>query len=258
MKTSPGAATAGGICLTGALLWAGVLSTDGGIWDPVQLVILAGGLVILATAALVGMVVKGSRWGRRMAGGLAVGELGVAMVAPVSGWWWAGVGVAAATLALVSGPWLATTEKRRAPSLGPPSRAVLLLCVLASLPVALAAVSVNGLGGGWGMAAVSAAIAPAYAKALPGSLLAARFAVPAAGVVAAFTTPWPGWTAVVGGGLLAAWAAWSEEARLAVQPLVDTRPDPTPAPGPTPLRIKSASELPGRRRPVGDSEKGRR
>ena len=242
------------MCLASALLWAGALSTGAGPWDPFQLVVLAAGIVVLATAALVGMVVKGSRWGRRMAGGLALGELGLAMAAPVSGWWWAGVGMAAATLALVTGPWLSEAERRRTATLGPPSRAVLLLCVLAGLPVALAAVSVNGLGGGWGMAAASAAATPFYAKALPGSLLVTRFVIPAAAVGAAFTTPWPGWTVAAGGGCVAAWAAWSKDARLAVQPLVDTRTTPTPAP--TPLRIRSASEAAGRRPAADNREQG--
>ena len=66
MKGSPGAATAGGMCLASALLWARALSTGAGPWDPFQLVVLTAGIVVLATAALVGMVVKGSRWGRRI------------------------------------------------------------------------------------------------------------------------------------------------------------------------------------------------
>ena len=245
MRSSPGAATAGGLCLLAALVWAGALSVDGGPWAPVQSAVLSGGLVVLSTAALVGVVVKNSRWGRRMAGWLAAGELGLAMAIPLSGWWWAGVGAAAATLTLVAGPWLSESGRRRAPTLGPPARAVLLLCVLAGLPVAMAAVSVNGLGGGWAFAALSAAAAGLYAKAVTGSLLVTRFVVPAVAVPAAFTTPWPGWTVVVAGAGVAAWAAWSEDARLAVRPLVDTRPEPVP--GPTPLRIRSAGETAGPR-----------
>ena len=240
------------MCLLSALLWAGAVSSGAGPWDPAQTVVLVGGLVLLATAALVGMVVKGSRWGRQLAAGLAAAELAVAMLAPISGWWWAAVGLSGATLALVGGPWLVTEQGRRAPSLGPPSQAVLLLCVLACVPVALAAVSVNGMGGGWVLAALSAVVALAYAKALPGSLFSARFLIPAVGVATAFATPWPGWTVAVGGSCTAAWAAWSEGARLAVQPLVDTRPTPTP--GPTPLRIKSSRETAGTRRPAGNTE----
>ena len=235
-----------------ALVWAGAISLGGGPWEPVQSAVLAAGLVVLSTAALVGVVVKNSRWGRRMAGGLAAGELGLATLIPLSGWWWVGVGIAAATLALASGPWLAEQERNRTPSLGPPGRAVLLLCVLAGLPVALAAVSVNGLGGGWAMAALSAAAAALYAKAVAGSLLITRFVVPAAALPAALTTPWPGWTVIVTGAGVAAWAAWSKEARLAVRPLVDARPDP--APGPTPLRIRSAGETARSRPPAERTE----
>lgn len=220
-----------------------------GPWSDMQVLVLAGGLVILATVALVGVVVKGSRWGRRMAGGLAVGELGVAMMASVSAWWWVAVAAAGATLALVGGPWLATAERHRPPQLGPPPRAVLLLCTLASLPVALAAVAVNGLGGAWALAGLSAATAVGYSKAWPGSLLSARFLVPLAAAAAAFTTPWPGWPAVAAGGGLAGWAAWTEESRLAVRPLVDNLPGP--APEPTPLTIRSASEAGPPRRPTG-------
>lgn len=240
MKTSPGAATAAVMCLLGAILWAGAISSGSGPWPPAQTLVLAGGLLVLATTALVGIVVKGARWGRRLAAGLAVGELGVAMPAPISAWWWAGIAVAGATLAVVGGPWLATAERHRAAQLGPPRRAVLLLCVLGSVPVALAAASVEGLGGGWILAAASAATGVAYAKALPGSLFAARFVVPATGLAAAFTTPWPGWPVAAGGSFLVAWVAWSEETRLAVQPLGDAAPPPTPRP--TPLRIKSARE----------------
>ena len=256
MKTSPGTASAAAMCLLGAILWAGATSGDSGPWPPTQTVVVAGGLLILATAALVGMVVKGALWGRRLAAGLAVGELGVATLAPISAWWWAGIAVAGATLALVGGPWLATAERHRAAQLGPPRQAVFLLCVLGSLPVALAAVSVEGLGGGWILAGVSAGTALIYAKAWPGALLAARFVVPATGMAAVFTIPWPGWPVAAAGGLLAAWIAWSTQARLAVQPLVDTTPPA--APGPTPLRIRSARETAGRRasesQPEGNSE----
>lgn len=221
----------------------------GGPWESVQSAVLAAGLVVLATAALVGLVMRNSRWGRRMAVGLAVGELGLATATPLSGWWWVGVGVAAVTLALVSGPWLSELERRRTPTLGPPARAVLLLCVLAAMPVALAGVSINGMGGGWALAAASVAAASIYAKALPGSLSVTRFVIPAVALPAAVTTPWPGWTVIVAGGGVAAWAAWSEDARLAVRPLVDTRPEPVP--GPTPLRIRSARETSGSR-PAAD------
>ena len=234
------------MCLVSALLWAGAVSTSSGPWPPLQVVVVAGGLLILATAALVGMVVKGSRWGRRMAAGLGVGELGLAVMTPISAWWWMAVAVAAATVAVVGGPWLATAERRRAAQLGPPARAVLLLCVLGSLPVVLAGAGVNGMGGGWLLATLSAATVLVYAKALPGSLFAARFLVPASAVAASFTTPWPGWPVAAAGGCLAAWVAWSEEARLAVQPLVDTTPPLTP--GPTPLRIRPARETAARRR----------
>ncbi|MDE0232753.1 MAG: hypothetical protein OXI56_06590 [bacterium] len=254
MRSSPGAATAGGLCLLAALAWAGAISVGGGPWAPAQSAVLAGGLVALSTAALVGVVMKNSRWGRRMAGWLAAGELGLAMAIPLSGWWWAGVGAAATALTLVAGPWLSESGRRRAPTLGPPARAVLLLCVLAGLPVAIAAVSVNGLGGGWALAALSAAAAGLYAKAVAGSLLVTRFVVPAVAVPAAFTTPWPGWTVVVAGAGVAAWAAWSEDARLAVRPLVDTRPDPVP--GPTPLRIRSARET-ARPRPAATPNRDR-
>ncbi|MDE0234447.1 MAG: hypothetical protein OXM62_05525, partial [bacterium] len=141
MNSSPAAATAGGLCLLAALAWAGAISVGGGPWEPVQSAALAAGLVALSTAALVGVVVKNSRWGRRMAGGLAAGELGLATAIPLSGWWWVGLGMAAATLTLVAGPWLAESGRRRTPTLGPPGRSVLLLCVLAGLPVVLAAVS---------------------------------------------------------------------------------------------------------------------
>ena len=252
MKTSPGAAAAALLSLAAALLWAGALLAVPGPWGDPQVAVLAGGLVILATVALVGVVVKGARWGRRLAGGLAIGQLGLAMMAPVSAWWWVAVAAAGATLALVGGPWLATSERRRTPQLGPPPRAVLLLCTLACLPVLLAAVAVNGLGGGWALAALSAATAVVYAKAVPGSLFSARFIVPSAAVAAAFTTPWPGWPAVVLGGAVAAWAAWSPESRLAVRPLVADLPDP--APGPTPLTIRSAREAPPPRRPTRREE----
>ena len=216
--------------------------------------ILSAGLLILACSALVGMVVRGSGWARRLAGGLAVGELGLAMLTPVSPWWWAGVGLAGGTLALVGGPWLRASENGRAARIGPPPRAVLLLCLLACLPVGMAAASINGLGGGWVLVGLSAVTAPAYAKTVPGALFAARFLIPAASVAAAFTTPWPGWTVAAVGGGAATWAAWSEDARLAVRPLVET--GPPPAPEPTPLRIRSAAAGPRRPRDAAGQNPG--
>ncbi len=249
MKT-PAAAAA--LCLAAALAWTVAFRPDGRWehWNPIQGLVVTGGLIMLATAALVAMVVRGSGWGRRLAGGLAVGQLGLAMFTTPSPWWWVGVGLSGATLAMVGGPWAAASGRRRVAQLGPPPRAVLLLCLLAGLPVAMAAVSVNGLGGGWVWVGLSAVTAAAYTKALPSALFSARFLIPAATVAAAFTTPWPGWTAVLLGGGGTTWAAWSKDARLAVQPLTDRGPPPTPSP--TPLRIRSASP----NQPSNRSEKG--
>ena len=245
-------AAAGISCLASALAWAGAIqSAQAPEWTPLQSLALSAGSLILATAALVAMVVRGSRWGRRLAVGLSVGQLGLAILIPISSWWWAGVALAGSTLAIAGGPWTGSFGKGPQARLGPPSQAVLLLCLLACLPVALAAVSVNGLGGGWGLAGLSAGTAAAYAKALPGSLMAARFLMPTASVVAAFTTPWPGWILAIMGGGATTWVAWSSGARLAVRPLVD--PGPPPVPEPTPLRIRSASaglrSRPGEDRP---------
>lgn len=249
-------AAAAALCLLAALAWAGALRDDGrwGNQHPIQGLVLAGGLIILSTAALVGMMVRGSAWGRRLAGGLAVGELGLATLTDLSPCWWAAVALAGATLAMVGGPWPRALGKNRMAQLGPPPRAVLLLCLLACLPVILAAASVNGLGGGWVPAGLSAVTAAAYAKALPGALFAARFLIPPASMAAAFTTPWPGWLAAALGGGAIMWAAWSEDARLAVRPLTDSGPPPTP--GPTPLRIRSASQAKGSARSGKESGRG--
>ncbi len=243
--------SAGGLALLGALLWAGALLVRGGPWDPVQVVVIASGSMLLATAVLAGMVVKGSRWARRGVAGLAAGQLALATVVPISWWWWAGVAVAGAALLVGSGPWLVAIERRRPPSLGPPPRAVALICTLAGAPVVLSAVSINGIGGGWVLAVVSALAAGAYAKALAGSLLAVRFLVPAAGISAVLTTPWPGWAVAAIATCLLVWLGWHEEVRLAVRPLVD--PPAPPTPGPTPLRIRSARETARGSPPAADA-----
>ena len=240
MKTP--STVAGALCLLSALAWSVPLRGDGRWehWSPIQGLVVTGGLIILATAAVVAMVVRNAGWGRRLAVGLAVGQLGLAMLTTPSPWWWAAVGLSGATLAMAGGPWAKAFGTKRVAHLGPPPRAVLLLCLLACLPVIVAAVSINGLEGGWVLVGLSAVGAAAYAKAWPGALFAARFLIPAASAAAAVTTPWPGWAVALLAGTATTWAAWSKDARLAVQPLTDTAPAPSPSP--TPLRIRSASE----------------
>lgn len=208
---------------TSTLLWAARLVAGPGPWATDAAAVLAVDLVVLAAVALVGMLVAGGRWARRLALGVVLGGAALAVALPADGLWTAGLAVSAIAVAGLAGTGMKGVVRERAAAAGPPTAAVVLPLLLLAVPGLVAAARPDGLGGAdWTAAATAAVAAAVYAKASPGALVLVRVVAPLAAVAGGVAGGLPGGLVPVAAGVGVAALAWTRGARVAVRPLVES------------------------------------
>jgi hypothetical protein len=207
--------------LAASIVWALLVGTGAGPWERGPALLLGSWLLVLSTVSLVGMVVDGSRWARRLGFGLAVGELAVAVAVTPTPAWWLGVVLSAGSVAVLSGPVTRGWVRSRPRADAPPPRSVALATLLLITPGVLAATGIDGLGWAWVWAATSVASLLLYTRAASGAVTVVRVAPPVAGLVALAGSPLPVAvaTALTAGTVTA--LAWTADARVAARPLVE-------------------------------------
>lgn len=212
---------AAALVLASAVLWAGRLLAGPGPFAAGPASLLAADLVVLAAVAVVGVLVAGSRWARRLAVGVAAAGPLVGTALPVDPAWVVALAVSGAALALAVGPALGTVVRRLPAADGPPPAAVALPLLLLSVPALAGAALPSGPTPlAWVAVAVSTLVAVWYAKAWPGAVPAVRLLAPAALVAGALGSgPVPGVVLGLAAAGVAA-LAWTKAARSAARPLV--------------------------------------
>jgi hypothetical protein len=215
--------------LVTSLTWAGALTLSSQPWTPIAAGVIAAGLVVTAAVAVTLVVVQSSPVGYRISWGLLAVEALVASLQPMSGVWWTGVLLIAATGALLTdstlGGWI---RQQPPPTPVPASSLALCLTLLAGGPVtALASPSIDLT---WLPLLTFCAwlVLFWYVRRWPGRELAPRLASPLLAVGGLLLPGQAGWIWVVAM-LLAAVLAWTAGSRLAVRPLVE-RGHPVPIP----------------------------
>lgn len=179
------------------------------------------GLMVSTAVTVAGLVVGRSRWAQRHGWVLVgVGVLISAVSRPVDAWFAASLAIGAITaIALGLRPvttWLSSVE-RRVPV---PREAVLLLLLLLNAPLAVAAINPDGVNGVSIAASVVAWLLMwSYSRAWVAALWLLRFGLPVIAVGWGWGADWWGWMVAVLLSIVALWAAWSEGALLAAQPL---------------------------------------
>jgi hypothetical protein len=202
-----------------ALLAVVSLIVDPGSLDAIAVLLVGLGLLVSATASVVGMLLVGGRWALWMARLVAAMCLVVAMVRPVDGWWWALLATTAATACLLFLPIPAVRARNVPSALGPPTRAVStpLLLVAAPFAIGLAAWdSSNALTLVVGLTAPIAALG--YSRVLPGGLIGVRLAWPALALAGAPSQSPPAAGALIGLALAVLLLAWHPSVKVAFHP----------------------------------------
>jgi hypothetical protein len=208
--------------LTATLVWGGLVVGGRGPWAVDAAAVMAAGLLVLATVAIVGMLVAAARWGRVLALVVAATGPATAVAVPVDAVWVAGLAFSAAAIYGLAGNATLGVIRTLPAAGGPTPRVVAFTLSLVAIPTVVAAISPAGLAGGeWTVIAAAAVTAGLYAKATPAALLAVRLVFPVATLAAAVATGIPrglAWV-TIGAGIGA--FGWTKEARVAVRPLVE-------------------------------------
>ncbi|MEX1208854.1 MAG: hypothetical protein WEE36_09705 [Acidimicrobiia bacterium] len=181
--------------------------------------LIAVGMMILALTAVAGVLLARSRWSRLAAAGVAAGWIAIAGSSSVSRWSVATIASAGLALAGSLGPWLARWLRHRASADGPPPAAVVALLLLLATPAAVGLVSAGGVAlPGWVLAGWSVVLALSLARAMAGSLTAARVVHPVLSVAAGVTAGVAGGVVLGLLGLAVAGLAWRREVAISVAP----------------------------------------
>ncbi len=205
------------------LVWAGRLVLDSGPWAPDAATLLAVDLVVLAAVSLVGMLVAGSRWARRLGVVLAAATIGLAVAFPIDTAWILGLVASAGALGGLVGTGMKGIVRERPAAAGPPNEAVLLPLVLLSVPALVGVVRPAGLhGADWAVAGVSLLAAAVYVKAWRGALPLVRVVAPGTIILGGLSGGMPAGLGLAAAGIVVARLAWTIAARVAVRPLVET------------------------------------
>jgi hypothetical protein len=216
------AGAASALLLVSALWWAGMLAWSATPWGEAAATVLAGGAVLAAGIALVGIMVDHSRLAHRLALAVISLELMVAVLTPLSAPWMIGVVIALAAGLGLSGTFLRGWIRGRPSATPAPPQAVGLILLLLATPVAAAYASVDSDPGATlpALTALAWLATLYYARGWPGALATVRIGLPMLAAIAIFLPPLVGlvWSAGVGAAALLSWTA---AVRLAVRPLVE-------------------------------------
>lgn len=238
--------------LTATVLWSVLAVVEASPWAADSAGVLGATLVVLAAAAIVGMLVGASRWARKL--GISVTLAGAAMgIALPFGAAWV-VAIVTSSLALfgLAGNATLGVVRKLPAAVGPSPRVVAFTIGLVSIPGVVAAASPSGLGGPeWLVIGGGAVTAGLYAKAAPFALTTVRLAFPALAVAAAAWRALPAGLVLAAVGVAVAAFGWTKPARVAVRPLVETARTVPMLPEMVPADVRETAGIDEKGRPLG-------
>lgn len=237
--------------LLAALVWALVIAIEPAPLDPGGALLAGGGLLIMATVGVVGMVVTGGRWARRLSIGVVAGGYLVASLRPVDAAWITALAVNSVAAAVLFLPAVTRHIRKLPAAAGPPPRAALIPLLLISVPFLLAMASV----GKAGMAAFAVSLAALvtafwYSRVLPGGLVAVRVIWPLVGLVMAWPLGLPSGLVSASAAVAVAVLAWTRESGVAFHPLEERGTTVPVPPELVPREVLDAADLDDGGRPI--------
>lgn len=161
--------------LAAALAWTLALIVDGDPLGTTGAFLTGVGLLLIASVAVVGLTVTGSRWSHRLAVISVTCGLVVAGLRPIDGFWLAGLFLSVSSAAALFLPSVTGRVRRLPAASGPPGTAVLLTLLLVSVPFVIGLTTQSSEP--WAALSVGLSaplVGFAYARVIPGGLLAVR------------------------------------------------------------------------------------
>ena len=205
--------------LVAVVTWTIALIVDSKPFDKVAVFLIGIGLLGMATTSVVGIVVTGGRWARRLGLVVVGATVWLAVVRPVDPFWI--IGVVTTSLAGVSlfMPSVRAGVRKFPAAAGPPSRAVVVSLILLGTPFALGVTHTGSAPWATIVVGLTAPLAGfAYSRVLPTGLLMVRILWPAVAIGAAVPMGWPAGLIGASLGILIAALAWDRSVRTAFHP----------------------------------------
>jgi hypothetical protein len=238
------------ITLVSALVWAAELAAEPGPLAPASVLMIAIGLMAMATVGMVGLTVTGGRWAHRTSLASVGAMLALAVARPIDGWWATGLALTLLAAVALLSPSLTRGIRRLPAAAGPPNRAVLIPLLLIGLPFVLGLAAWDRVATGTLMVGLSAPLAALwYTRVFPGGLLVVRIAWPALAAGLAPTQPLLPAVVGAGAGVAIAMLAWHRSVKTAFHPpreIGTVHPIP---PELAPTQVLDAADIDERGRP---------
>lgn len=189
-------------------------------WPVDSALAIAIGALVLSIVAMAGLLLGRGRWTRFFAIGVVIAEMLIAVVARYEGWLIAGLVLGGLSLAGLGGPWFKGWLRER-PAAGSPGIKPIALAIGAFAVVpAVGIAAPDGLEAAHGVAgALGILFSWGYMKGGTWALLSLRFVMPVAMLAAAIASPGEMVAFLIAVGAALTYLAWTEEARLAVDPM---------------------------------------
>lgn len=188
---------------------------------------IAIGTLVFSIVAMTGLLLGRGRWTRFFAAGLIVAQLLIVLVADIEPWLLIALAGSVLSLIGLAGPWLRGWLRER-PAAGSPGAVPLGLALGAFALVPLVGIAAPaGLQYAHGLlGAAGILVSWGYVRGHTWALWLMRLGIPVLAIAAAIVSPPAGAALIVVAGFALAWFAWTEEARLAVDPLPANLPAP--------------------------------
>ena len=205
--------------LVAVVIWTIALIVDGGPFDRISVFLISISLLGMATTSVVGIVIVGGRWARRL-GLVVVGATALlAVVRPIDSLWIIGLASTSLAGAALFMPSLTAGVRKLPAAAGPPPRAVLLSLILLGTPLVLGVTQSGSAPWATLVVGLTAPLAGfAYSRVLPGGLLAVRILWPVLAIGAAIPMGWPDGLISASLGILIAALAWDRSVKTAFHP----------------------------------------
>jgi hypothetical protein len=233
-----------------SLLWAGLLAMSSP-WVDGAGAMIGVSLVVFSAIGVVGVLVASARWARWLLVGMALGGTLLGITVGIGPVWIAALALSGFGIAEAAGSGLRHVVRGRPSASGPPAQAAAIPLVAVGFALAMGIVQPDGVDiFDWLAVLAVAVIAFAYAKAAPGSVALVRLAMPLFVPLSLWLAGWPQGLLPAAVACVITALAWTKNARVAVNPLVEGKRVPIPAEL-TPGDILDAAGLDdrGRRRP---------